>query len=78
MKSLLIQFLQNKNGCHLGALGHQYWGAMGQCPKVPQPSKLPHQVHLGGTKHFESLLQFDIDLSRLLCLLYCLFQKELK
>ena len=25
-----------------GALGHWYWGAMGHCPKVPQPSELPH------------------------------------
>ena len=63
-----------------GALGHEYWGAMGHCPKVPQPSELQHQVPLGGIKHFESLLQFDIDLGRLklLCFLYCLFQKELK
>ena len=38
---------------------------MGHCPKVPKPSELQHQVPLGGTKHFESLLQFDIDLSRL-------------
>ena len=55
-----------------GALGHY----IGYCPKVPQPSELQHQVPLGGTKYFGSLLQFDIDLSRLqlLCLLiYCLF-----
>ena len=48
MNSLVIPFFQvyepNKNGSHWGALGHQYWGAMGHCPKVPQPSKLPHQV----------------------------------
>ena len=36
---------------------------MGHCPKVPQPSELQHQVPLGGTKQFESLLQFDIDLT---------------
>ena len=52
---------------------------MGHCPNIPQPSELQHQVPLGGTKQFESLLQFDIDLSRfqLLCLLHGLFQKEL-
>ena len=38
---------------------------MGHRPKVPQTSELQHQVPLGGTKHFESLLQFDIDLRRL-------------
>ena len=40
------------------------WGAMGHCPKVPQPSEFHYQVLLGGTKHFESFLRFDIDLSR--------------
>ena len=49
----------------LGASGHQYWGAMGHCPKVPQPSELQHQVPLRGIKHFESLLQYDTVLSRL-------------
>ena len=37
--------------------------------QVPQPSELQHQIPLGGTKHFESLLQFDIDLIRLQLLL---------
>ena len=50
--------ISNKNICHLGCIGHQYWGATGHCPKVLQPSTLPHQA----AEHSESLLQFDIGL----------------
>ena len=56
MKSLLIPFspifYQIKMAVIWGALEHVYWGAMGHCSKVPQPSELQHQVPLGDTKHF--------------------------
>ena len=69
MKSLVIPFFhilyQIKIAVIWGAMGHLYWGAMGHCPKVPQPSEFQHQVPLEGSKHSVSLLEFDINLSRL-------------
>ena len=68
MKSLVIPFFQIWTILNIaaiwGGLGHQYICAMGHCPKVPQPSKLPHQALRVGTKHSECLLRFDTDLSR--------------
>ena len=55
MKSLLIPFFQVCYQIKMAVI----WGALGHCPN-PVNFNIKSR---GGTKHFKSVLQFDIDLS---------------